>query len=239
MKDNNNLVIGVAVLLIVIFIGTCWCKGDKNDTFANTIISGFKNTFKLNKGVGVREYDIVYFMSPTCPWCKKMSKVLADEGILGEMEVVDVTQEQGKKMAIEMGAADKGVPSFISRKNRTGTVGFKKSGKDLLEALDPSKGVAPSSQEPGSGSGEVLKNLQIIVFVSPSCGWCTKMKQQLQDEGIMEMVELVDISTPEGQDMAKKVLPASNGGVPACYSKSTGKVCNGFKPIVNIIEELK
>ena len=233
MKDNN-LVIGVVVILILVFVGTCWCKGDKSDSFSNTVISGFKNTFKLGGGVSAKEYDIVYFMSPTCPWCKKMTKVLVDEGMMSDMHVVDVTEESGKKMAVEMGAADKGVPSFISRKNRTGTVGFKKSGSELLKALD-----VPSSQEPPSGGDSIISQLDIIVFVSPSCGWCTKMKDQLTEGGLMDMVELVDITTPEGREIAKKVLPSNNSGVPACYSKSTGKVCNGFKPIVDIIEELK
>ena len=233
-KKNNNVVIAVVVAIIVIFIGMCWCNGDKNDTFTNTMVSGFNNTFKP-KNNKFKDIDVIYFMSPTCPWCNRMTKVLTDSGVINDIQIVDVTQKEGQELAKTMGAADKGVPSFISKKNKTGTVGFKKSVDELYKALEPQG----SHEVPTQGSQSELQNLQIVVFVSPSCGWCTKMKQQLADTNTTELVEVVDITTPQGQELAKKLLPGENSGVPACYSKTTGKVCNGFKPIVQIIEELK
>lgn len=241
-KKNDYTWIWILIIVIVmmLLLGTCWCNGNANDTFANTISSGFKNTIsKLGISSGnpaIKELDILYFMSPKCPWCQKMSDLLNKEGVMNDLTVIDVTTESGQKLAKDMGAASKGIPAFISKKNKTGTVGYKKSIDELINSL--SQKTPEQSTEPATDDVlQTINNLQIVVFVSPSCGWCGKMKKELSDSGCMDIVELVDVSTPEGQQLAKDLLSEMRG-VPACYSRATGKQTSGYKPIIKIIEEL-
>lgn len=234
----------VAVLAMMVFVGICWCNSDNtNDGFSNTISSGFKNTIgKITGGKSnpaLKELDIIYFMSPKCPWCLKMSAVIDEEGVMGDITVVDVTKPEGQKLATEMGAASKGIPAFISRKNKTGTVGFKKSVDELIVSLSqkPSQSEEPETGPVTDEMIQTINNLQVVVFVSPSCGWCGKMKKELESSGCIDVVELVDVSTPDGQQIAKGLLSEMRG-VPACYSRATGKQTSGYKPVVKIIEEL-
>lgn len=237
-KDDTLLWVIGAIVLMIILLGTCWCNGNKGDGFGNTLTTGFKNTINMVGGKSnpaLKELDILYFMSPKCPWCQKMSGLLNTEGVMGDLTIVDITTPEGQKVATDMGAASKGVPAFISRKTKTGTVGFKKSIDELIMSLNKKPEVVsvPVTDE----MTEILSNLQVVVFVSPSCGWCSKMKNELETAGCSDSVELVDVSTPEGQQMAKELLSEMRG-VPASYSRATGKQTSGFKPVVKLIEEL-
>lgn len=239
MDPNVAMWIGITILIFLLFTGVCYCNGGGGDPFTN-IKSGFAN---VTGGVmsggdtsGLKELDIVYFMSPTCPWCQKMSKVLSDEGSMSSITVVDISKPQGQEMAKNLGAADKGVPAFISRKMKTGTVGFKPSVKELIGSLN--KVAPPQAQSMDQGDAvNHLQDLGVLIFVSPSCGWCTKMKGELAEAGVLEMVELVDVSTEAGKMMAQEVLKESRG-VPATYSKKTGKSSVGYKPLPDMIEAL-
>jgi hypothetical protein len=51
------------------------------------------------------------------------------------------------------------------------------------------------------------------------------------------MVEMVDVSTDDGKNIAKELLKEFRG-VPALYSKNTGKSVVGYKPLPAIIEAL-
>lgn len=247
--DNNTIIwIGIAVLLIVMLLGSCYYKGDSNsvDTF-NNIKSGFKNIVgdigKLGKsstGDGnLKELDVVYFMTPSCPWCQKMSKVLSDASSMDSVTVVDVSKAEGQKIAKEMGASDKGIPAFISKKMKTGSVGFKPTVGELVESLNKTQ-PQPQQPAPQLDQGELVNKVQtlnIVLFVSPTCGWCNKIKSEFTEAGVLEMVEMVDVSTPEGQKVAQELIKEFRG-VPASYSKATRKSSVGYKPIGDIIKAL-
>lgn len=247
--DENTIWIGVAILVFFIFIGGCYCNrdADSSDGFVGDIKSGFGNIIEKFGGSGgssgIKELDIIYFMSPSCPWCQKMTKVLSDSGSMGSLTVVDITKPEGQETAKKMGAADKGVPAFISKKNKTGTIGFKSSISELTKSLEKgaknlSKPNTPQTPKMDPNQAvSAVQNLQIVVFASPSCGWCNKMKTELSEAGVLEMVELVDVSTEGGQQTAKELLGEFRG-VPASYSRKTGKSSVGYKPLGDIINSL-
>ena len=247
LDSNAAMWIGIAVLILIAFMGACYCNGDGGDTFAN-VKSGFSKIISGNIGGGnnLKELDIIYFMSPTCPWCQKMNKVLDDASVMGSVTVVDVTKPEGQKMASQMGAADKGIPAFISKKKKTGTVGFKPTISELVKALDktspegqpqsqPQK-PPPPKMDPNEAVSKV-QELDIVLFVSPTCGWCNKLKSEFTESGVLEMVEMVDVSTPEGKNVAQELLKEFRG-VPASYSKKTGKSSVGYKPLSEIVASL-
>src|SRR6185369_10281812 len=124
-KDTGNgNTWGIVGAILVVFLlclvafgiwGTCTDSG--KNTFAN-IKSKLPG---LGSGTDLRSLDIVMFMSPTCPWCKKMVGVLDSAGQLKNVTVVDISKPEGAAMAQQFGADKQPVPSFISRKNKVGT----------------------------------------------------------------------------------------------------------------------
>jgi glutaredoxin len=85
----------------------------------------------------------------------------------------------------------------------------------------------------GSGSGpsaKSLKDLDVIVFTSPTCPWCKKQKDVLSKEGALSSVEIVDVSTEDGRKKAEQY--GATKGLPTFVSKAlkTGDI--GFKETV-------
>jgi glutaredoxin len=181
-------------------------------------------------------------MSPTCPWCKKMVDVLQKEGQINNITVVDISKPEGVAMAKQFGADKQPVPSFISRKLKTGTVGFRDSVSKLVDALQQPEKEQPSSEEPvtkGDIDVNLIQNLQIVLFARDGCPWCVKAKEACTQQGIMDVIQVVDITTPEGQQMASELLPRESSGVPAWVSLASKKHVVGFRPIEQIIQELQ
>jgi glutaredoxin len=257
--STTGLTIGVAVLvflLLLFVVGGIWCTCTESGkaTFAN-----IKSKLPGIGGGDLRELDVVMFMKPTCPWCKKMMEVLDSSGQLKNITVVDMSKPEGVAMAQQFGADKQPVPSFISRKNKVGTIGYRDSVTKLIEALKqptgapgpghinlPGKPQQPqgNSEEPGMPPmpGQIdinlIKSLQIVLFARDGCGWCTKAKESCDQAGVMDVIQIVDITTPEGQSMAGQMLPPGTSGVPAWVSMATKKHVVGFKPFDQIVQEL-
>ncbi len=241
LDKNNMMWVGIGILgFITILACLCWYYGNGDGVVGN-ITDGFSNIMsKFGKGNSeLKELSIFYFMKPECPWCQKMDQMLKDSGAIGSLTVVDVTTPQGMKLATEMGSASKGVPSFISKKLRTGTVGFKPTVQELIDALNKTQPLPPPQEGGGDPGGmvEFAEKLDIILFASDTCGFCNKLKKEFEEAGVMEKIQMVDVSTTEGSEMAKQLIK-SYKGVPVCYSKQTQKHVVGYKPISQIIEGL-
>lgn len=253
-KDSGNGW-GIGIVILVVFLlfivafgiwGTCTESG--KSTFANikSKIPGVGDSGDL------RSLDIVMFMNPTCPWCKKMLAVIDSAGKLKDITIVDISKPEGTAMAQQFGADKQPVPSFISRKNKVGTIGYRESIAELITALKQPVGAlpgkAPSSEEPGQPMpmqpmpGQIdinfIKSLQIVLFAREGCPWCTRAKETCSQAGVMDVISVVDITTPEGQSMAGQVLPPGTSGVPAWTSMKTGKHVVGFKPFDQIVQAL-
>jgi glutaredoxin len=226
---NAGVIIGVILIILLCFgvWGTCTESG--KSTFANI-------KSKLSGGGSLRNLDIIMFMNPNCPWCKKMFAVLNSD--IKNITVVDITKPDGVAMAQQFGADKKPVPSFISRKLRTGTVGFKKSIGELIEDLklppqsQPNSVPQNSSGEPGNDDG--IKSLKIVLFTREGCSYCQKAKEECAKTGVIDSIQVIDITTPEGQQFAGQVLPQGISGVPVWISLTTKKHTVGYTPIGEI-----
>lgn len=224
-KNNQWLLIGIAVILILVF--AFWCT---TDSFTN-----FKNSLT---GPSLKDLDVIMFMSPECPWCKKTVEMLEKEGVKGQLEIVDIGTKEGAEYAKQYGADKQPIPSFISKKMKTGTVGYRKNVTELMKALSEVQKTPEITGENGTLVTQVQK-LQIIFFSRDGCPWCTKAKESCDQAGVMDVIQVVDITTPEGKEMAGKMLPPGSSGVPAFVSMATKKSLVGFKPIDQVVEELK
>ncbi len=226
--------VGFVVVIILIISISVWygnCNG-------NTLSEKFSNTFKKKGNSELRDMDVLFFMSPTCGWCQKMKAMMESERTIGDVKLVDVTKPEGLDLAKQYGSIDKGVPSFVSKKLRTGTVGFKETTEMLIQSLKKAKD--SPEEAPSMSPEEALRkiaDLQIMLFTSPTCGWCNKAKDSLKESGVYDYVEIVDISTPEGKALVQQQIPEFRG-VPVAKSKVTGKISTGYKAVPRLVEEL-
>jgi glutaredoxin len=240
MNTNSSMMMGFlgalfVVLAILLLFGTCTESGKQQ--FEN-----FKNKFTRPKK-DIKPLDIVMFMSPTCPFCKKMEDLLKKEGHMGNITVVDITKKEGLEFAKQFGADKQPVPSFISRTLKTATVGSKESIDGLIADLsvkhEPSTS-EPSSSEPSGGIDMgLVDQLQIVLFARESCPWCTKAKSHCDQMGVTNRIKIVDINSPEGQSLSQSILPPGTSAVPAWVSVATKKSVVGFQPLVDILQKLK
>lgn len=237
-KAGNELWmwVGLVVVIILILSLSLWYSNCNGDTFSEK----FSNTFK-KKGSNpeLRDMDVLFFMSPSCGWCQKMKGVMEKENTIGDVKLVDVTKPEGLELAKQYGSIDKGVPSFVSKKLKTGTVGFKETTAELIQSLKKAKD-SPQPDVPPMNPEEALKkiaDLQVVLFTSPTCGWCKKAKEALGEAGVADYVEVVDISTPDGKALVQQQIPEFRG-VPVAKSKVTGKISTGYKAVPQLIAEL-
>jgi thioredoxin-related protein len=249
-KNSNDMYmwLGLIVIILIIIGIACACNNDDGtEGFFNTIIDKFKS---IGGGDNIKDLDIMFFMSPTCPWCTKMQKVMKDEGTLTDVTIVDVTKPEGQEIAKKYGSAGKGIPNFISKKLKTGTVGFKQTTKELVESLKKAKehqkkmanggGTPQKEAAPKMNPTEAVSKiqaLQLVLFASPTCGWCTKQKDVYKQAGVLDAMEVVDISTPDGKAKISQMVPDFKG-VPVTVSQATGKSAVGYRPLDQIVVEL-
>jgi len=222
----------VAFVFLIIIIGFgCWCTTDHfKQTFGN--VFGSKPSLK--------ELEVTMFMSPKCKYCQGMMETLKKEGVTDQLEIVDITNKEGAEYAAKFGADKQPIPSFISKKFKTGAVGQRESVKDLVEALTPKEG--PSSAPPaGNGSGDLktdIQTLQVFLFARDGCGYCAKAKEACNNANVMDVIQVVDITTPEGQQLAGKMIPPGVNGVPVWVSGVTKRHVVGFNPNGGSIEQV-
>jgi glutaredoxin len=241
-KNKNNadgygyLWIILAVFFVLMVGGVCY----KSDAF-----SSVKNMF--TSGPSLKELDVIMFMSPECKWCQKTMEMLKKEGKDKDITVVDITKKEGQEIAKQFGADQQPIPSFISRKKKTGTVGYRESVGEIVKALtetneSPSSGETQVPQISGSGDGNLsmaIRDLQIVFFSRPGCPWCDKAKENCEQAGVIDSVRIIDITTDDGKQQAAQLLPPGSSGVPAFVSMVTKKTIIGYKPIDQVVQELK
>jgi len=240
-KDNSGVIIVVVIIILFIIFFTVPVRNG---------MSCFANVKASIGGTNIKELDLVMFMSGTCPWCKKMIDVLKSEGQINNVTIVDISTPEGAGVAKQYGADKQPVPSFISRKLKTGTVGFRPTVAELVDALNgkeskdtntkpgtkeqaPQQPLGKPSMEP-----EFIGELGVIAFTRDGCGYCDKAKSAIQEQGLSEVIRIVDITTEEGASMAKQLLPKGIDGVPVFFSTKTNNNAVGFRDLESVIQQL-
>jgi thiol-disulfide isomerase/thioredoxin len=234
---SKELMITLFVFLVIVLIVVLWgtCSESGKAAFRNLKQkAGFKGDLGTyssagNSKVDIKSLDIIMFVNPSCPWCQKMLNVLKDSGKLNDLMIVDMNTEEGTELAKKIGAFGKPVPSFISKTNQSGTYGFRESLAELVSALQPSE----SSGSPQ----ESIADLDIVLIKKEGCGWCKKALEHCSEVGVLGMIKIADINSPEGQEVAK-MLPTEDAAYPSWISLKTKKYVIGFKPFDQIVQSL-
>jgi glutaredoxin len=224
-NDGNGKVwIWIAVIIIVLLIVSfgCWTT---TDHFAN-----FKA--KLTKSEKLKDLDIIMFMNPNCGYCRRMLDVLEAEKEIGNLKIVDVSTEEGEKIAKNFGVGGQ-VPSFVSLKYQTGHIGSTASSKELVKNLTPKDGKVPEKTETDNS----VRGLGIIVFTREGCSYCIKAKEQLGKTGLLSEMTALDVTTDEGQKKIQE-LDLKVDSVPFFYCVKTGKIAKGFLSVDDVMNKL-
>ena len=90
--NGYNMLFIVLVLLVIALLIGGGCYYYKPELFGN-----------MMGGPKIKDLDVLFFMSPTCPWCKKMVAVMEKENTLTDVMVVDVSKPEGQELAKKYG----------------------------------------------------------------------------------------------------------------------------------------
>lgn len=233
---DNAVILGVIVAIIL---------GSVALYFAYHKTDGFKSLKNMVSKPSLKELDVVMFYDPSCPNCVNMMEVLKKENKQGDLTMIDVSQKEGMEMAQKVGVDQLGVPSYISRKLNTATVGAKNSVNDLINELVEASAQAKQEKESIKNNdttdlSQVVADLQITLFSSDSCGFCKKAKKDCEDRGLVGIVRIVDIGKQEGQELLKQAVENSegeyDGSIPVYHSSKKGKYVTGFTEMPELVK---
>lgn len=215
-KAKVWIIVAVVLILIVIALG-CYCQTDHFKQHFGNVFGGKPNLADL---------QVVMFIDPEHQMCQQLLEVFDKEGVLDQMRIVNVTTEDGKKLAASIGVDKVGVPAFISEKNQTAHAGPVPSVKELINKL----------KKDGSSPKGGISDMKIVLFARPGCKYCDIAKQVFGP--VMDQIDVVDVTTPEGDQIVKKIFPSGISGVPVFKSMKTGKHVTGFDPVGGSIEKI-
>lgn len=238
---NKNVLIGLAIFLGALLV---FYYFDKIKLFFK---DKFSNVVGKDPVQELKELNTLFFFDPNCEKCQKMIDIFIKEKTIDGFEMVDVTSEKGKEI-IEMAGIDTW-PTFVSLAKSTGTKGMKATTQDIIDSLNM-KNLAPQQPPTAAVQGsdelkslEELKSLDVVFLKMNGCGHCERvfsdinnMVKKHSNSQLQDYIQIIDIDTPEAKPYLDQLKP---NGFPTFFSKTTGKVVTGGKPVQVIINELK
>jgi glutaredoxin len=197
------------------------------------IVEGFNDTQDVTRKL--KSLNILFFcdMSGNCPHSKRfmveMSKQLS-EPVDKVFIMKDISaSEQNKQMFTNYGGY--ATPYFFSLKTNKSVTGYVQNASQLESML---KGILKEgyANENNDMKGKV-KELDIVMFSSPHCGFCKMMKEVLKKHNLEDVIEIVeDLDNSNYKHMKGQVR-----GFPTMMSKKTGKTSVGYSDNVAILIE--
>lgn len=232
VKEHQTAFIILAIFVVMVLIGIAGTF--LKDKFANIIGSD-----------DPADFDIIFFMNPNCGWCTKQIEVLKKEGTLGSMTIKDISKEEDKKEAQQYGV--KGFPYFISKRNKSASMGFHETTQDLLNSLKVPTGgtqVQEAGQEGPEGpeAQSALKvtkapRMALTLLTSNGCGHCTSAKKDIASKGVPVTI-IVKEENPEEFNKMLASIGKTSSPVPLYINPKNGKTKVGFAPIEAVMKEL-
>lgn len=165
----------------------------------------------------LKDLDIVVFVDKKCPFSKEQLK----QSFINELTIKDIKKKENKQMLTNMGGT--ATPYFYSIKSNRYFTGLEKNEKNLYKNLSQKENFINESQQK-------VKDLDIIIYSSPNCPYCMKLKKMLQDEGMMEHVSFIE-------DMSKMQNLEQIQGFPYLMSRKSSKNMTGCPHNINMLLE--
>ena len=122
--EFDLLTIGIVLSVLLIFIAyVLYRKYTKSESMEDepAVLGRYK------------ELDITMFVTPNCKYCKKLMKILKNNGLDDYTEVIDISKPEGRDLFDLTG--EEGVPLLFSKTTQKKYSGYTKDIFDILKTL--------------------------------------------------------------------------------------------------------
>ena len=204
-----------------------------------------------------KEAEYITYYSESCPHCVNMHEQYKDDPDFEFRKVQDHVEEY--KQYNCQGAVPCTVSSDTSNKNSvlgnkpknviSSELSRSENYEEEMPVEEPEMPIEEPEmpvEEPQNSVRQQIQDLNIDLYYSDHCGYCTKLKGMLANNGVLDVINLRNTSDPSVEEYMQTNSPecANAGGVPCSHSLTTGKVVvgsvdtleeflNGFQPDEN------
>ena len=155
----------------------------------------------------LKDLDIILFYDKKCPFSKEQLK----QSFNDQLTLKDVKKKENKQMLTNIGGTS--VPMFYSLKTNRKYVGLEKNPQNLYKNLSRKETfISPQQQK--------VKDLDIVIYSSNSCPYCTKLNEMLKNDNIIDYVTVIN-------DTSQMENLSSIQGFPYSFSRKTNKNMTG------------
>ena len=173
----------------------------------------------------IQNLKVIFFYDKKCPhslqamqmYQKELAPTTLDQAFLS---VKDISLFNNEQLLTELGGT--ATPFFYSQATHRSVTGFVAGLHNLMQGLN-GKSVKESYQPTSSSMEEVVKKLNVVVFVMQGCGYCDKLKALITQAGLQNVVKFVDARDPNFRHELMNVR-----GFPYYKSMTTGKSSMGY-----------
>jgi glutaredoxin len=155
--------------------------------------------------------SLIMFVQDNCKHCKDVLKDLALQKAFPDMTILNLKDGDNMKSFVAYGG--QGVPFFVSPISKKSFTGKPKSIEHLKLALQLMKQPV-----------DTIRDLDIKILLSKRCGYCTRLKNMLEQNGVLHKVTLMYDNDP---NVPQVFGSFKINGVPFIYSAKTKKTISG------------
>jgi glutaredoxin len=156
---------------------------------------------------------IIMFVQDNCKYCKDVLKDLPLQKTFPGMSILNLKDGNNMKTFVSYGG--QGVPFFVSPVSKKSFTGKPKSIENLKMALQL------GSEKPAT---DIIRDLDIKILLSKRCGYCTRLKNMLEQSGAINKVTLMYDNDPNVPQVFGSFKVS---GVPFIFSAKTKKTISG------------
>ena len=172
----------------------------------------------------LQDLGIVLFKQDSCSACNSVIRTL---DLQNKIQILDLKNPQNMKQFVAL--KGQAVPFFFSQKTGKTFTGHPKTINNLINIL--------GTRENFGGGNPSLKDLDVRILLSQSCGYCKKLKGMLEQNNLTNSVKIYYNDDSEVSSVFGKF---KIDGVPFMYSTKTGKKITGCpNSIENMIQSLQ
>lgn len=177
---------------------------------------GFQYGGKADNGTlrtHLKNLDVVMFTQDNCKYCNEALKDLDLRKNCPNLKVLNIKDK--KNLDLFLGYGGQGVPFFVSKKTGKSFTGHPQTLSTLMNSLEMSS--IPSTT---NDVRAILKGLDVKLLLDRRCGYCKRLKNLLEQNGVTDVVVMYWSEDPSAKDIFGHL---TIDGVPVIYSVKTGK----------------
>ena len=161
----------------------------------------------------LKDLKLVMFTQDGCKYCSDVLKDLSLKKNCPSMEILNLKDKSN--IQLFQGYGGQGVPFFVSKATNKTFTGHPRTMSALVSALSNNV----RAQRPND-IRSVMTQLDIKLLLSRQCGYCKRLKNMLEQNGVSDTVVMYWDNDPSAHEVFGKLAV---DGVPVVLSVTTGK----------------